>query len=50
MAVVAAAEPQYMQQLRTLVRPNVIVDDSPGVLEHLSLILAIEETPTDGPL
>lgn len=35
MAVVAVAEPHYMQQVRTLIRPNVTIDDAPGVLEHL---------------
>jgi DNA primase len=48
MAVVAVAEPHYMQQLRTLVRPNVIIDDSTGVLQHLSAILEAEVTlPTE---
>jgi hypothetical protein len=37
-----------MQQLRTLVRPNVIIDDSAGVLQHLSAILEAEVTlPTE---
>ena len=35
MAVVAAAEPHFLHQLRTVVRPNVAVDDSEGVLKHL---------------
>lgn len=39
MAVVATAEPHYMSQLRTLVRPNVIIDDRSGVLQHLDDIL-----------
>ena len=39
MAIVATAEPHYMNQLRTLVRPNVIIDDRPGVLQHLNDIL-----------
>lgn len=47
MAVVAVAEPHYMSQLRTLVRPNVIIDDSPGVLDHLRAILSTEETLTE---
>lgn len=42
MAVVAVAEPHYMQQLRTLIRPNVTVDDSPGVLAHLASIMEHE--------
>lgn len=49
MAVVAVAEPHYLQQLRTLVRPNVIIDDTPGVLEHIQYaILEAEVTvPTE---
>jgi DNA primase len=39
MAIVATAEPHYMNQLRTLVRPNVIIDDRPGVISHLADIL-----------
>ena len=39
MAVVAVAEPHFMQQVRTLIRPNVTVDDSEGVLRHLTDIL-----------
>lgn len=39
MAIVATAEPHYMNQLRTLVRPNVIIDDRPGVIKHLADIL-----------
>jgi DNA primase len=42
MAVVCVAEPHYMQQLRTLVRPNVIIDDEEGVVEHLRGILENE--------
>ena len=45
MAVVAVAEPHYMQQLRTLIRPNVLIDDSPGVLDHLCGILEGSITP-----
>ena len=43
MAVVAASEPHFLQQLRTVVQPNVIIDDTSGVLHHLSDI--ITETP-----
>ena len=43
MAIVATAEPHYMNQLRTLVRPNVIIDDRPGVINHLADIL-LEDT------
>jgi len=39
MAVVSCSEPHFMQQLRTIVRPNVIIDDSEGVLVHLSDIM-----------
>ena len=35
MAVVAVSEPHFMQQLRTVIRPNVNIDDSEGVLRHL---------------
>ena len=35
MAIVAAAEPHFLHQLRTIVRPNVIIDDREGVLNHL---------------
>ena len=39
MAVVCVAEPHYMNMLRTIVRPNVILDDSPLVVSHLQDIL-----------
>lgn len=39
MAIVAVSEPHFMTQLRTIVRPNVIIDDRPGVFTHLSDIL-----------
>jgi len=39
MAVVSVAEPHYLQQLRTLVRPNVCIDTSEGVLAHIEKIL-----------
>jgi len=39
MAVVAVSEPHYMQQLRTLIRPNVPIDDDEGVLRHLRGIM-----------
>lgn len=47
MALVACSEPHYLQQLRTLIRPNVIIDDSIGVLEHICGILGegISSTP-----
>lgn len=35
MAVVAVSEPHYLEQLRTLIRPNVTVDCSEGVIQHL---------------
>lgn len=47
MAIVAVAEPHYMQQLRTLIRPNVIIDDSPGVLSHLSVKLNEDTVVTE---
>ena len=39
MAVVAVSEPHFMTQLRTIVRPNVIIDDRIGVFTHLNDIL-----------
>ena len=39
MAVVACSEPHFLQQLRTIIQPNVTIDDSPGVLAHLHDIL-----------
>lgn len=40
MAIISVAEPHYMQQLRTLVRPNVIIDDDEAVLQHMEKILS----------
>jgi len=42
MAVVVAAEPHFMQQLRTIVQPNVTIDDSEGVLKHIAAIMSRE--------
>ena len=42
MAVVSVAEPHYMQQLRTLISANVIIDDDPGVFKHLTSIMERE--------
>ncbi len=36
MAVVAVAEHFFLQQLRTIVQPNVHIDDTPGVLKHIA--------------
>lgn len=50
MAVVAASEPHYMKQVRTIIRPNVNVDDTEGVLHHLRGILekpVTSETPNE---
>ena len=47
MAIVATAEPHYMNQLRTLVRPNVIIDDRPGVIHHISDIMVSENLSFD---
>ena len=44
MAVVVASEPHFLQQLRTLIRPNVTIDDSSGVLTHIADIMG-EATP-----
>ena len=38
-AIVAVAEPHFMQQLRTIVKPNVNLDDSEGVVNHLRGIM-----------
>ena len=42
MAVVAVSEPHYLEQLRTLIRPNVIIDYSDGVLRHLEDIMSTD--------
>ena len=42
MAVVAASEPHFLQQLRTIIQPTVTIDDRPGVLEHCAAILSKE--------
>ncbi len=39
MAVVAVSEPHYLEQLRTLIRPNVLIDYNEGVLSHLQDIM-----------
>jgi DNA primase len=39
MAVVAVSEPHYLEQLRTLVQPNVLIDYNDGVLSHLADIM-----------
>ena len=38
-AVVAVAEPSLVQVLRNVVKPNVKIDNSEGVLEHLQAVL-----------
>ena len=40
MALAVVAEPHYVNQLRALVRPNVMIDDTDSVIEHLSGIMA----------
>lgn len=47
MAIVAIAEPHYMNQLRTLVRPNVIIDARPGVIQHLTDILLTDNVSSE---
>ena len=49
MAVVCAAEPHFLQQLRTVVQPNVIIDDSEGVLTHITGIMEKEISYPDEP-
>ena len=39
-AVVAVAEPHFLGQLRTIIQPNVHIDDSPGVLAHIDAIMS----------
>lgn len=36
MAVVLVAEPHFMTQLRTVVQPNVTIDETDGVLNHIA--------------
>lgn len=45
MAVVAVAEPHFMEQLRTVVQPSVTIDDSVGVLRHCADILSKDVLP-----
>jgi len=45
MAVVAAAEPFFLQQLRTVIQPNVFIDDSPGVIRHCTDTLLKDIAP-----
>ena len=45
MAVVAAAEPFFLQQLRTIIQPNVHIDDTPGVLRHCADTLSKDILP-----
>ena len=45
MAVVAAAEPYFLQQLRTIIQPNVHIDDTPGVIRHCADILGKDTLP-----
>ena len=45
MAVVAAAEPFFLQQLRTIIQPNVHIDDTPGVLKHCADTLSKDTLP-----
>ena len=46
MVVVAVSEPHFMTQLRTIVQPNVTIDDSDGVLSHVSDIL-LKDVPQE---
>lgn len=39
MAVVAASEPHFLTQLRTVVQPNVTIDDAEGVLAHIQQVV-----------
>ena len=42
MAVVAVAEPHFMDQLRPLIRPRVVIDTNEGVLNHLKHVILSE--------
>jgi hypothetical protein len=46
MALAVVAEPHYVNQLRALVRPTVIIDDKEAVIGHLSAIMANNTLPT----
>jgi len=39
MAIVAVAEPHFLQQLRKIVQPSVNIDDTAGVLSHVAGIM-----------
>ena len=41
MAVVLVAEPYFIQQLRTVVQPNVTIDDTDGVLGHIKRVILL---------
>lgn len=43
MAVVAVAEPHFMDQLRPLIRPRVVIDTNQGVLDHLKRVILNED-------
>ena len=45
MAVVAAAEPHFLGQLRTVVQPNVTIDDDQGVIDHIADIMGQDIVP-----
>lgn len=45
MAVVAVAEPHYMDQLRPLIRPRVVIDSNEGVLKHIEDVIMGEVAP-----
>lgn len=45
MAVVVTSEPYFLQQLRTIVQPNVNIDETPGVLKHCSDTMAKDTLP-----
>lgn len=56
MAVVVASEPYFLQQLRTIVQPNVNIDETAGVLKHCTDTMSKDIPPesyefdTDQPL
>jgi DNA primase len=45
MAIVAVAEPHYMDQLRPLIRPRVVIENNAGVLKHIEDVIMGEDAP-----
>ena len=45
MAVVAVAEPHYMDQLRSILKPKVLIESNEGVLKHIEDVIMNEAAP-----